>query len=893
MTTYLISCARSLWQERRTPLIARRLTPALLALTSLWVCQSAPAHAQTIVKVTGPCRMSAARYEEEGYSVKDIRVETPLDFIGAVKRPLEAQLKESLTSLQSSHRGLKEGQRFSNAGYTDLRSELTLRIGTLEPGERFKFVGTVPSLQSCDAGAKTLEVVFRVVTTGPISYVAGIFEKRHDRVTRELAPGAFSRLTGKFLPQPFMGYNRSRGLFGGTKASYKFEDDFINKLDMSVSGSGSSATGEVALAGDRDFATGLINHAEWRFGYGYSNIPSDPVRLKDATAVGQIFGATRPLGGKGIILRFGSSVEGGNRQTNLAQSSLPPDEAARAGYGAAKMYVGGTLNQGRQAWTASYGLQLGGDGDLQVDYVKQIADTSYTVRFLPREHMPLRLDAQLSAGRIHPASGRIPVNERFFGGNVTREFIQGDEWLIRSSPFIRSFPQNRLNLVGPGLPIGGESFFSANLTVAQTVWSHPAIPSEILRDVRVRQALGGQLAGSRLFAISSYLTETSQFAALKANLKGEIDKLLDAIRQDLQKLNPPPDSIPIDLGEFADQIVEARNVIAEKDVDPITGKVISSPLEFRHIRSLALGFNARPETSKLGAIIQTVEDDILPHLRDAGLAELRDSLKGHNDKLEASRKTVQVSYDEIAKLVAINPAELREAQAGLGQIGARLDKLGTILDDIEQRIDSLPKETKQEIQDAVDRTRSYVDTSKASVVGAADTDPDIAKNNLQLLAVGFGPVSPPMLVEVRRYVGEMQSPLAKGGLTAQGQLLAAEAGELPRLQAQINQGLKRVSVSEIEGRAVNDVAYTARILDVTFRELNLVSVGPVAMFDVARIAPRTVAGFGGARYGVGGGLRLSVVSLDLTAGYSWNPRRRAGEGRGAFVFSLDVSDLFH
>jgi hypothetical protein len=65
------------------------------------------------------------------------------------------------------------------------------------------------------------------------------------------------------------------------------------------------------------------------------------------------------------------------------------------------------------------------------------------------------------------------------------------------------------------------------------------------------------------------------------------------------------------------------------------------------------------------------------------------------------------------------------------------------------------------------------------------------------------------------------------------------------------------------------------------------------MFDVARIAPRTVAGFGGARYGVGGGLRLSVVSLDLTAGYSWNPRRRAGEGRGAFVFSLDVSDLFH
>ncbi|MDT7605370.1 MAG: hypothetical protein QOF61_3367 [Acidobacteriota bacterium] len=836
--------------------------------------------------------MSADRYEKEGYAVKDIRVETPLDFIGLVKRPLEATLRESLTSLQSSNRGLKVGEKFSNMGYTDLLSDLTSKIGTLEPGERFKFVGTVPSLQSCDAGAKSLEVVFHVVTSGPISYVASIFEKRHDRLTRELAPGAFSRLTGKFLPQPYMGYNRSRALFGGTKASYKFEDDFINKVDMSVSGSGSSATGDVALAGDRDFKTGLINHAEWRFGYRYANIPSDPVRLKDATGVGQIFGATRPLGNKGIILRFGSSVEGGNRQTDLAQSSLPPTVAARSGYGAAKMYVGGTLNQGRQAWTASYGLQLGGNGDLQVDYVKQIADTSYTVRFLPREHLPLRLDAQFNAGDIHSASGTVPVNERFFGGNLTREFIQGDEWRIRSSPFIRSFPQNRLNLIAPGLPIGGESFFSANLTVAQTVWSRPAIPSDILRDVRVRQALGGQLAGSRLFAISSYQTETPQFAALKANLKGDVDKLLAAIQQDLQKLNPPPDSIPIDLDEFAAQIVEARNIIAEKEVDEDTGKVSDSPLEFRHIRSLALGFNGQPETSKIGAIIATIRDDILPPLQDAGLIELHDSLKGHNDKLEASRQAVQVSYDEIAKLVAINPEELREAQAGLGQVGARLDKLGTILDDIEQRIGSLPTETKQEIQDAVDRTRSYVDTSKASVTAAGGADPDIAKNNLQLLAVGFGSVAPPMLVEVRRYVGEMQAPLAKGGLSAQGQLLAGEAGELPRLRAQIRQGLKRVTVSEIERRALNDVAYTARILDVTFRELNLVSVSPVAMFDAARIGARTIHGDGGTRYGVGGGLRLSVVSLDLTAGYSWNTRRQAGEGRGAFVFSLDISDLF-
>lgn len=889
MTTHLASCGTALRQGRRTPPNSRRLAFALLALTAPWLCPAAPALAQTAAQVVGVCEMSADRYEAQGYSVKAIRIETPLDFVGVVQRPLEASLRSSLAGLQSNNKGLKAGERFSNMGYTELLSDLTSRIGTLDPGERFKFVGTVPSLRSCDAGAKTLEVVFHVVTSGPISYVARVFEKRHDRVTRELAPGRFSRLTGKLLPQPLAGYNRSRGLFGGTTASYKFEDDFINKLDVGVSGSGSSATGQAALAGARDFETGLINHAEWRFGYRYSNIPSDTVRLKDATGVGQLFAATRPLGDKGIILRFGSSVEGGNRQTDLAQTALPPAAAARSGYGAAKMYAGGTLNHGRQAWTASYGLQLGGDGDLQVDYVKQIADTSYTVRFLPREHRPLRLDAQFNAGHIRSGSGRIPVNERFFGGNVTREFIEGDEWRIRSSPFIRSFPQNRLNLVGAaGLPIGGESFFSANLTVAQTVWGRPAIPADILRDVRVRQALGGQLAGSRLFAVSSYQTETRQFAALKAHIKSGVDKLLAAIQQDLQKLNPPPDAIPIDLEEFAAQIVEARNVIAEKDVNEDTGEVTDSPLEFRHIRSLALGFNGQPETSKIGAIIQTVKDDILPHLPAAAHA----SLKGHNDNLEASRQIVQKGYDEIAQLVAINPAELGEAQAGLGQTGTRLDRLGAILDDIEQRIGSLPGETQQEIQNAVDATRSYVNTAKASVVAAADVDPDIAKNNLQLLAVGFGPVAPPMLAEVRRYVGELQRPLAKGGLTPQGQQLAAEVAELPRLQAQIRQGLKRVTVSEIERMALDDVDYTARILDVTFRELNMVSVSPVAMFDVARIGPRTASGYGGTRYGVGGGLRLSIVSLDLTAGYSWNAKWRAGEGRGAFVFSLDVSDIF-
>ena len=883
----------ALRKERQRTAVSRARLAAGVAILFLSACLShvSVVVAQSESKQGQTCPLSSDHYERAGYSVKSIEIETPIDFVGVVRKPLEAKLAISQSLLSSQQKGLKVDEKFSNLGYTELLADLTSRIGTLEEGERFKLVATVPSLKSCDEQKKTLRVVYWVVTSGPISYLAGIFEKRHDRLTREFAPGSFAKLTGKFLPQPFGGYNRSRAIFAGSDAAYRFTNDLINKLDLSASGSGSSATGDFALAGDKDFKTGFVEHAEWRLGYRYSNIPSDATPLKDATALGQFFAATRPLGSHDLILRLGSSIEGGNRQSDLNQASLANEALADSGYVAAKMYVGGTLNLGKQSWTGTYALQLGANSrSLRVDYIKQIVDTSYSVRFLPREHMPLRIDAQFNAGHINSSATGIPLAERFFGGNTTREFIQGDDWQIRSTPLIRSFPQNRLSRIGVGLPIGGEKFFSANLTLAQTVWAKPAIPSEILHDVRVKQALGGQLAGSRLFAVASYLSETSQFTDLKQKLKSETDSILKDIQRDLRSVNP--DAVGIDLEEFGSEIESVRDRIAEREKDEDTGEVKPLPLEFPHIRSLAVGFNGMPETSKVGALIQTINDDILTPLRESGATATHDQLKADKDRLEASRQAIQQSYEGIASLAATDLNELTEARAPLSKVTEHLTQLGTVLDNIEGRTTNVSPPSKEELQDAIDRARSYVVTAKSSAEGAAGDDADIAKNNLQLLAIGFGPIAPAMLAEVNRYVNELQQPLAAAGLAAEAQNLLTAARELPSLERAIREGLKRVTVSEIERKANQDVAYTSRILDVTFRELNLLAISPVAMFDVARIGGRSVSGFGGTRYGVGGGIRVSVVSLDLTAGYSWNPQRRAGEGRGAFVFSLDVSDLF-
>lgn len=94
-----------------------------------------------------------------------------------------------------------------------------------------------------------------------------------------------------------------------------------------------------------------------------------------------------------------------------------------------------------------------------------------------------------------------------------------------------------------------------------------------------------------------------------------------------------------------------------------------------------------------------------------------------------------------------------------------------------------------------------------------------------------------------------------------------------------------------KAQATREMAYPKRIIKEMLYETNLISFNPVAMFDVARVW-RSSRPAGDMRYAAGGGLRMTLVSLDFTAGYAWNLRRRAGEGRGAFVFTMDVSNLF-
>jgi hypothetical protein len=120
------------------------------------------------------------------------------------------------------------------------------------------------------------------------------------------------------------------------------------------------------------------------------------------------------------------------------------------------------------------------------------------------------------------------------------------------------------------------------------------------------------------------------------------------------------------------------------------------------------------------------------------------------------------------------------------------------------------------------------------------------------------------------------------GIDAAGALLA----ESRRWAADEFERIDRAAAADAAGR---EVGPARRTLDRLLREVNLFSVGPVFIFDVARISDR---GRSRTDVGIGGGVRFILAStVQFTAAYAVN---RPGQfGDGAFTFSMRIRDLLN
>jgi hypothetical protein len=261
-------------------------------------------------------------------------------------------------------------------------------------------------------------------------------------------------------------------------------------------------------------------------------------------------------------------------------------------------------------------------------------------------------------------------------------------------------------------------------------------------------------------------------------------------------------------------------------------------------------------------------------------------------RLTARRTKLADDFATVKLLGLIQSSDLTAPKSRLSELKSALDVLGEQLDDIKDRLKTASPPLPPENLLITDATDIYRGVSVGAVSRARDNDTDVSYAAFRVLVEDTGKVTPAALTGLVTSINELSVNLKLLRIDAGIEPLNSSAEELQQLQLAIRKDLTRVRLPEVEIKAQRDVAFTGRTLDTIFRRLNLISFSPVLMMDVAWIGPKTTSGFAGTRYGIGAGARAGLVSLNLTAGYSLNPHPRAGEGRGALVFSLDIRDLF-
>lgn len=188
-----------------------------------------------------------------------------------------------------------------------------------------------------------------------------------------------------------------------------------------------------------------------------------------------------------------------------------------------------------------------------------------------------------------------------------------------------------------------------------------------------------------------------------------------------------------------------------------------------------------------------------------------------------------------------------------------------------------------------------------SAVGAAlvQVGSSVRTSIITVRAVANGGVNQmPILLEtklpaIESQLGDLASAVSAAGDVKRSEEIEGWKNSLEPLATQLAAEWQKVNPpaahAAADAHAKSDFAPAVSVLDSLLYRLNVYSVAPVATLDMARVWP----GQGSTRFGVGGGMRLSIVNANFTGGYAANVTRTGREGPGAFWFSLTFTDLFH
>jgi hypothetical protein len=235
-----------------------------------------------------------------------------------------------------------------------------------------------------------------------------------------------------------------------------------------------------------------------------------------------------------------------------------------------------------------------------------------------------------------------------------------------------------------------------------------------------------------------------------------------------------------------------------------------------------------------------------------------------------------LSSDYIVK----DPAYI-QLRKTVGAFASTAASLRSKLDDLKSR---LPQPGKDKVDSALGDLDD-VDDAVHAILQPLESGQSPTRE-IRTLAKGFG-ADTPALFEV--VAGDLRA-IKPDAAAADQMWIESSAADLDRLKADWSGQLNSIETRGLAG-AHTELAFARRVVDRLLDEVNVVSVAPAFLLDVVRVGPEPVAPRGW-RIGAGGGIRLSLVNVNLTLGYSFNVGRKPNEPRGAFFVQFQVADLF-
>jgi hypothetical protein len=485
-----------------------------LAIFALLLGSATAAFGQEQKPNIGDASCDGVDLEREHYTVRSSKISDPFDFLPWIKvreRRAAAKISALIDGKPFLYKQVNDG------GFKIIEEENFLPDTT---ETRVKLRLLVIRVSNCSD--QKVDVVYGVYSTQVMPVLSGSPESRlQDRLEPENSAGLVNVDVPESRPYrftPLFGYDSADKLGGGGRFEFERKRNTGPVSAGIVEALVSSQMHQVRarLNGYADDWKWLA-HLEWNLQFDNFRLPTNNGKLSGASLSAHLAGTSRPLGRSAIVIRFGGLVEGGNRQSDLVNPRLTPDTLASAPYGSVKLFIGTTSRSRHNAVSASYGLQLGATGRaVRVDWAKHIADIRHEFWYPIGNHRTLDLESRLNFGKI-ATYGKIPLAERFFGGNDEQDFIALDSWQVRASPVIRAIPGSTFFRTSTG--DGGDKFFSYNLTAAFAVWRRPLVPFELSQDKEFHTILEGQLVSSEEFVKLYFMTKDPHFAKAAEFLK--------------------------------------------------------------------------------------------------------------------------------------------------------------------------------------------------------------------------------------------------------------------------------------------------------------------------------------------------------------------------------------